>query len=66
MLEGKVSDEITYKNAKEVIKGLEENNLFTAREVSIILHSIEDKVLCIPILQLKDKVRAKYFAKYNN
>ena len=44
--------------AKEVIKSLEKINILTERESKIILYSIEDKVLCIPISELKDKLRA--------
>ena len=52
------SEEITYNAAKEVIKSLEKINILTERESKIILYSIEDKVLCIPISELKDKLRA--------
>ena len=50
--------EISYNAAKEVIKSLEKINILTERESKIILYSIEDKVLCIPISELKDKLRA--------
>ena len=36
----------------------EKINILTERESKIILYSIEDKVLCIPISELKDKLRA--------
>ena len=49
---------IGYNAAKEVIKSLEKINILTERESKIILYSIEDKVLCIPISELKDKLRA--------
>lgn len=58
LIDEKIGDEITYNTAKEVIKSLEKVNILTERESKIILCSIEDKVLCIPILELKDKLRA--------
>ena len=51
-------EEISYNAAKEVIKSLEKINILTERESKIILYSIEDNVLCIPISELKDKLRA--------
>ena len=54
----RIGEEITYNAAKEVIKSLEKINILTERESKIILYSIEDKVLCIPISELKDKLRA--------
>ena len=54
----RIGEEISYNAAKEVIKSLEKINILTERESKIILYSIEDKVLCIPISELKDKLRA--------
>ena len=54
----RIGEEISYNAAKEVIKSLEKINILTERESKIILSSIEDKVLCIPISELKDKLRA--------
>lgn len=58
LINEKIGNEITYETAKEVINLLQEINILTERESNIILSSIEDKVLCIPILELKDKLRA--------
>ena len=58
LINKKIGNEITYETAKEVINLLQEINILTERESNIILSSIEDKVLCMPILKLKDKLRA--------
>ena len=58
LIDEKIGYEITYSAAKEVVKSLEKINILTERECKIILSSIEDKVLCVPILELKDKLRA--------
>jgi transcriptional regulator of stress and heat shock response len=54
----KLSNEISFREAKNIIDGLYEMNTITHRETQIILNSIDDKTLNIPIKGIKEKVRA--------
>lgn len=54
----KIGTQISYKRARDIIYGLEEMGLITKKETKIILYSIDDKSLNIPIYELKEKVRA--------
>lgn len=54
----KIGSQISYKKAKDIINSLEEMKLINKKETQIILHSIDDKSLNIPIYELKEKVRA--------
>lgn len=58
LISEKIGESINYTNAKEVVNILKKLNMITVREYKIILYSIDDRVLFIPIPELKDKVRA--------
>lgn len=58
LISEKIGESINYTNAKEVVNILKKLNMITDREYKIILYSIDDRVLFIPIPELKDKVRA--------
>ena len=57
-IDEKIGESINYTNAKDVVNTLKKLNMITERESKIILYSIDDQVLFIPIPELKDKVRA--------
>lgn len=58
LLNEKIGDQITIKKARDLIENLKENELITDRESKIILNSIDDKSLTIPIPEMKERVRA--------
>ena len=53
----KLNKEISFREAKRIVDGLYEMDTITFRESKIILNSIDDKSLNIPISEIKDKVR---------
>lgn len=53
----KLNKEISFREAKRIVYGLYEMDTITFRESKIILNSIDDKSLNIPISEIKDKVR---------
>jgi len=53
-----LKNEISFRDSKKIIEGLYEMNTITYRESQIILNSIDDKSLNIPITGIKEKVRA--------
>ncbi|MBH9813301.1 CtsR family transcriptional regulator, partial [Clostridioides difficile] len=42
----------------ELLEGLKESDLINERELKLILYAIDDKSLCMPIYELKEKVRS--------
>ena len=58
LIDEKIGESTNYTNAKEVVNTLKKLNMITERESKIILYSIDDKILFIPIPELKDKIRA--------
>lgn len=58
LINERIGDQISYKRAKDIVFGLEEMELINKKESNIILHSLDDKSLSIPIYELKEKVRA--------
>ena len=54
----KIGSQISYKKAKELLEGLKESDLINERELKLILYAIDDKSLCMPIYELKEKVRS--------
>lgn len=58
LINEKIGNQISYRKAKDIIYGLEDMELISEKETKIILYSIDDKSLSIPICELKEKVRA--------
>ena len=58
LLNEKIGSQISYKKAKELLEGLKESDLINERESKLILYAIDDKSLCMPIYELKEKVRS--------
>lgn len=54
----KIGSQISYKKAKELVESLRESNLISERELKLILYAIDDKSLCMPVYELKEKVRS--------
>lgn len=57
----KINDEISYNNSKQIVSNLLEREIITEREAKLILASIDDKVINIPIEGIKDRVRSNIF-----
>ena len=58
LLNEKIGDQISFKRAKDIVENLKDTELITERESKIILSSIDEKSLTIPICDMKEKVRA--------
>ncbi len=58
LLNEKIGNQISFKRAKDIVENLKDTELITGRESKIILSSIDDKSLVIPLSDLKEKVRA--------
>jgi len=58
LLNEKIGDQISFKRAKDIVENLKDTELITERESKIILSSIDEKSMPIPICDMKEKVRA--------
>lgn len=58
LIQEEISEQISYKVAKNLVINLLERELISNREAKIILATINDRVLNIPVKQLENKIRA--------
>lgn len=58
LINERIENQISYRQARDIIQGLEEMEFISKREARIILYAIDDKSINVPISELKEKVRA--------